>query len=77
MIPISPNTDDIKDYVGMRLDRDIEPEAMNDDLWADIVRIILGNISDMCVGAFRVPTVPTIHWQRLCAVSSLFRHTLR
>ena len=40
VIPISPNIDDTKGYVKMRLDRDIEPEAMNDDLRADIVRII-------------------------------------
>ena len=49
VIPVIPNADDIKDYLKMRLDRDIKPEAMNDDLRADIVRIIQGNISDMWV----------------------------
>ena len=47
VIPISPNPDDIRDYVEMRLDRDAEPVAMNKDLRADIVRTILEKISDM------------------------------
>ena len=57
VMPVSPNRDDIKDYVEMRLDRDAEPEAMSDDLRADIVRVILAKISDMCVGPFRIPTL--------------------
>jgi len=52
VIPLNPNTNDIRDYVEMRLDRDSEPEAMSNDLRADIVRIILERISDMCVGPF-------------------------
>jgi len=52
VIPISPNTDDIQNYVEMRLDMDSEPEGMNDDLRADIVRVIPENISDMCVRPF-------------------------
>ena len=32
IIPISPNGDDIKGYLEMKLDRDTEPEAMNDSL---------------------------------------------
>ena len=47
VIPISPNPDDIRDYVEMRLDRDADPEAMSNDLRVDIVRVILENISDM------------------------------
>ena len=47
VIPISPNPDDIRNYVEMKLDRDTEPEAMNKDLRADIVRVILEKISDM------------------------------
>jgi len=50
VIPISPNTDDIRNYVEVRLDRDAEPEAMTNDLRADIVGAIQENISDMCVG---------------------------
>jgi len=47
VIPISPNMDDIRSYLEMRLDRDSEPEAINDDLRADILRIILERTSDM------------------------------
>jgi len=54
VIPISPKSDDIKNYLEMRLDGDADPEAMSDDLPADIIRIILERISDMCVGAFRI-----------------------
>ena len=46
VIPVSPNSDDIRNYVEMRLNRDTEPEAMNKDLRADIVRVILEKISD-------------------------------
>jgi len=49
VIPISPNTEDIRNYVEMRLDRDDEPEAMTNDLRGDIVAAILEKISDMCV----------------------------
>ena len=51
-MPVSPNQDDIRNYLEMRLDRDTEPGAMNNSLRADIVRIILDKISDMCVEAF-------------------------
>ena len=47
VIPISPNSDDIRSYVEMKLSKDAEPEAMNKDLRADIVRVILEKISDM------------------------------
>jgi len=49
-IPISPNEDDIRNYVVMRLDSDDMPEAMNDSLRAEIVRIILDKMSNMYVG---------------------------
>ena len=55
VIPISPNTDDIRNYLEMRLEGDAEPEAMSDDLRADIVRVTLEKISDMCVGPLSVP----------------------
>jgi len=54
VIPISPNIDDIRNYVEMRLDRDSEPEAMSNNLRADIVRVIQEKLSDMCVGPFRM-----------------------
>jgi len=47
VIPISPNPDDIRNYVDMRLDRDSEPEAMSNDLRVDIVRVILEKISNV------------------------------
>ena len=61
MIPISPNPDDIRNYVKRRLDRDTEPEAMSSDLRADIVRVILEKISDTYVGPFRIPTLSMMH----------------
>jgi len=61
VIPISPNTDDIRGYLEMKLDKDSEPEAMTNDLRADIVRVILEKISDMCAGPFRIPTLSTLY----------------
>ena len=61
VIPISPNTNDIKVYVEMRLDRDTEPEAMNNVLRADIMKVITERISDMYAGAFGVSTLSTMH----------------
>ena len=73
VIPISPNRDDIRNYLEMRLDRDATPEAMSDDLRADIVRIIVEKISDMCVGAFSISTLSMVYtYLRLCTDSSLF-----
>ena len=46
VIPVSPNPDDIRHYVEMRLDRDTEPEAMNKNLRADIVKAILEKMSN-------------------------------
>jgi len=57
VIPISPNPDDIRNYVEMRLDRDAEPEAMTDVLRSDIVVGIQEKISDMCVGIFNTSTL--------------------
>ena len=57
VIPINPNMDDIRNYVEMRLDMDAEPEAMSNDLRADIARVILQNISDMCVGQFSIANI--------------------
>jgi len=46
-IPVSPTQDDIKSYLEMRLDRDTDPDAMDDELRADIMRIIPAEISEM------------------------------
>ena len=61
MIPISPNKDDIRNYLKMRLNRDAEPKAMNHNLRVDIMRIILEKISDMYVGLFRLPTLSRMY----------------
>ena len=52
VIPVSPNADDIRNYVEMKLDRDDEPEAMDNDLREDIVKVILDKMSEMYVGEF-------------------------
>ena len=45
-IPLSPIHGDIKSYLERRLDRDTDPNAMDDELRADIMRIILEKISE-------------------------------
>ena len=49
MIPVIPTIRDIKRYLEMRLDRDTTPGAMDDNLRAEIMRVIPGTISQMCV----------------------------
>ena len=66
LIPIIPNTDDIRNYVEMRLNKDTERAAMNDRLRADIVRAILEKISDMCVGGFIIFTLPIMYSDKDC-----------
>ena len=73
VIPISPNTDDIRNYLEMRLDLDGEHEAMSSDLRADIVRVILEKISDMYVGLLVFPLYQSCGLTSYCADSSLFR----
>ena len=74
VIPVSPNTDDIKNYLEMKLDRDDEPEAIDNDLRADIVKVILDKMSDMCVGSFGLPILSMLYtYEKLCADSSSFR----
>jgi len=45
----------------MRLDRDPEPDAMSNDLRADIVRAIRENISNMYVKLFRIPALSMMY----------------
>jgi len=74
MIPISPNTDDIRNYLEMKLNRDDEPEAMDNDLRADIVNVVLDKMSDMCVGAFYLSILSIMYtYKKLCIDSSSFR----
>jgi len=54
VIPVSPSQDDIRSYIEMRLDRDDEPEVMDNNLRADIVKIIVEKMSDMCVAKFGI-----------------------
>ena len=46
-IPLSPRSADIKSYLEMRLDRDTDPDAMDEELRADIMRIIPEKVSEM------------------------------
>ena len=74
VIPVKSNPSDIRNYLEMRLDRDLDPEAMNDSLRADILRMTQKNIFDTCVGAFSIITLSLMNtYQRLCADSSLLR----
>lgn len=40
MLPVSRNTDGIRNYLGMRLDSGDEPEVMSDGLWGDVVKVL-------------------------------------
>jgi len=61
VLPISPNTEDIRNYLDMRLDRDVEPEAMDNDLRADIVSSIQDKMSDMYVATFVASPLSTVY----------------
>ena len=73
VMTISPDHDDIRNYIEMRLDIDSEPEAMNNNLRADIVRIILEKMPDMCVRTFGVSILLRCMLTCDCVDSSLFR----
>ena len=76
LIPVSPKTGDIRNYLEMRLDMDPEPEAMSDGLRADIIRIMMGKTSDMYVGTFSISGLSLMYtYKRLCVDSSLLRYT--
>ena len=47
IVPVSPTEDDIRIYLDARLDGDTEPDAMDDDLRRDIMRIIPETISEV------------------------------
>ena len=72
VLPISPNTQDIRNYLEMRLNRDVEPEAMDNDLRADIVECMLDKMSDMYVAAFRFSPLSVVYAYRLWTDSFLF-----
>jgi len=70
-ILISPNQGEVRNYVEMRLDRDDEPEAMDKDLRADIVKMILDKMSDMWVGVSPVNVVYLLTTARRFLLASL------
>ena len=47
MVPISPKVHDIRGYLEKKLELDTEPDAMSDDLRADILKTIPEKISEM------------------------------
>ena len=74
VMPVSPSTNDIRNYLEMKLDRDDDPEAMDDNLREDIVEVILDRMSDMCVGAFGLSILSMMYtYEKLCVDSSSFR----
>lgn len=74
VIPVSPITDDIRNYLEMRLDRDPESDVMSSDLGADIVRVILEKRLDMWVRPFCIFIQSMVYTYRpLCIDFSLFR----
>ena len=73
VIPIRPNPDDIRNYLEMKMGRDDEPEAMDNDLRADIVKVILDKMSDMCVAVFGFLILSMMYtYRRLYVDSSSF-----
>jgi len=46
-MPLSPSTGDVKGYLEIGLDRDPDPKAMDEELRADIMRIIPAEVSEM------------------------------
>ena len=72
-IPLSPKTDDIRNYLQMRLDKDLVPQAMDNNLRADIIQTILERIPT-CVGVF-LPSTQSMEYayQKLCVGSASFR----
>ena len=48
-VPVIPTSGDVERYLKMKLERDPTPGAMDDSLGAEIVRTILGKISQKCV----------------------------
>lgn len=64
MTPISPYTNDTRNYLEVKLNKDPNPKAVNKYLLEDIVRIPPETISEMCVGAFGLSTLSTMHTYR-------------
>ena len=56
LVPISPSAHEIRRYLEKKLEMDTMCDAMSDDLWVDMLRIIPERISEMCEEASTVPT---------------------
>ena len=62
------SADDIGNYLETRSDRKDKLRGMSHDLPPDVGRIILENMSDMCVGGFGVSPLSAMYtYERLCA----------
>jgi len=59
VIPFSPNSDDIREYLEMRLEHDLDSEEMSPALKADIMRCIPEKIPDVYVIADSIPEAPS------------------
>ena len=55
VIPIIPNSEDIREYLEMELGRDLDSETMSPALRADIMKRILEKIPDAYVMAYPTP----------------------
>jgi len=53
VIPITPNMDDIRNYLEM-LDRDSKPDPKSCDLQGDIMNVTVEKVSNIGVGPFRI-----------------------
>ena len=53
---VGPNKDDITEYLRLRLDEDETPDAMDENLEANILEKIPQNMSEMYVGAMLLGT---------------------
>ena len=60
-IPICPDPKDIRDYLRTRLEGDSKPEEMDNDLRADIGKIIVEKMSDRWVDAFGASPPLVVH----------------
>ena len=59
VMPIIPKTEEVRNCLERRLDMDVDPDAMGNDLRAGIMRITPESVSDTtCVGTFMISTLP-------------------
>jgi len=61
VVPFSPNSQDIREYLVMRLNHDLDPEAMSPALRADIMKLVLEMIPGGYVMANSISKAPSNH----------------